>query len=94
MTTGTRDVTFIETPPFGAVLTLASLPPCGGDTLWSSTVAAYLALSEPLRQLIDGAHRGSTTSKKLSTPSLGSRRKGCAVGESGCGQSACRSPSC
>ena len=48
------DVTFIETPPFGAVLTPRVLPPCGGDTLWSSTVAAYLALSEPLRQLLDG----------------------------------------
>src|SRR6202789_2890365 len=48
------DVTFIETPPFGAVLTPHVLPPCGGDTLWSSTVAAYLALSEPLRRLLDG----------------------------------------
>jgi len=48
------DVTFIETPPFGAVLTPRVLPPSGGDTLWSSTVAAYRALSEPLRRLLDG----------------------------------------
>jgi taurine dioxygenase len=48
------DVTFIETPPFGAVLTPVVLPPSGGDTLWSSTVAAYLALSEPMRRLVDG----------------------------------------
>ena len=48
------DVTFIETPPFGAVLTPRVLPPSGGDTLWSSTVAAYQALSEPLRRLLDG----------------------------------------
>ena len=48
------DVTFIETPPFGAVLTPKVLPPSGGDTLWSSTVAAYDALSEPLRRLVDG----------------------------------------
>jgi taurine dioxygenase len=48
------DVTFIETPPFGAVLTPRLLPPNGGDTLWSSTVAAYNALSEPVRRLIDG----------------------------------------
>ena len=48
------DVTFIETPPFGAVLTPRVLPPTGGDTLWSSTVAAYRALSEPLRRLLDG----------------------------------------
>jgi taurine dioxygenase len=48
------DVTFVQTPPFGAVLTPRILPPSGGDTLWSSTVAAYLALSEPLRKLLDG----------------------------------------
>jgi taurine dioxygenase len=48
------DVTFIETPPFGAVLTPKHLPPNGGDTLWSSTVAAYNALSEPIRRLLDG----------------------------------------
>ena len=48
------DVTFIETPPFGAVLTPKVLPPSGGDTLWSSTVAAYDALSEPFRRLVDG----------------------------------------
>jgi len=48
------DVTFIETPPFGAALTPKLLPPNGGDTLWSSTVAAYNALSEPIRRLVDG----------------------------------------
>jgi taurine dioxygenase len=48
------DVTFIQTPPFGAVLVPKVLPPTGGDTLWSSTAAAYEALSEPVRRLIDG----------------------------------------
>jgi taurine dioxygenase len=48
------DVTFIETPPFGAVLTPRILPPHGGDTLWASSAAAYEALSEPLRRLLDG----------------------------------------
>jgi taurine dioxygenase len=48
------DVTFIETPPFGAVLTPRSLPSSGGDTLWGSNVAAYQALSAPIRSLLDG----------------------------------------
>jgi taurine dioxygenase len=48
------DVTFIEKPPFGAVLTPKLLPPHGGDTLWTSTVAAYDALSEPFRRLLGG----------------------------------------
>jgi taurine dioxygenase len=48
------DVTFIETPPLGAILAAKQLPPSGGDTLWSSATAAYAALSLPLQQLLDG----------------------------------------
>jgi taurine dioxygenase len=48
------DVTFIETPPFGAILTPRTLPSSGGDTLWGSNVAAYQALSTPIRTLLDG----------------------------------------
>ena len=47
-------VTFIETPPFGAVLTPRILPSSGGDTLWGSNVAAYDALSAPIRKLLNG----------------------------------------
>jgi taurine dioxygenase len=47
------DVTFIETPPFGAILTPRILPSSGGDTLWGSNVAAYEALSTPIRSLLD-----------------------------------------
>jgi taurine dioxygenase len=46
------DVTFIKTPPLGAVLAAKLIPPNGGDTLWSSGVAAYEALSEPLQRLL------------------------------------------
>lgn len=48
------DVTFLETPALGAVLAAKQLPPHGGDTLWASGIAAYEALSKPLRQLLDG----------------------------------------
>ncbi len=50
------DVTFIETPPMGALLSAQLLPPLGGDTLWSSGIAAYEALSAPLRAFIDPLH--------------------------------------
>lgn len=50
------DVTFIETPPMGAILSARVLPTSGGDTLWSSGIAAYEALSEPLRKLLDPLH--------------------------------------
>jgi taurine dioxygenase len=48
------DVTFIDTPPFGAILTPRVLPSSGGDTLWGSNIAAYEVLSAPLRKLLDG----------------------------------------
>jgi len=47
------DVTFIETPPMGAILSAQLLPPMGGDTLWASGIAAYEALSEPYRRFLD-----------------------------------------
>jgi taurine dioxygenase len=48
------DVTFTETPPLAGILAAKRIPASGGDTLWSSCSAAYNALSEPLRRLLDG----------------------------------------
>jgi taurine dioxygenase len=48
------DVTFSETPPMAGILSAKVMPPAGGDTLWSSCSAAYRALSEPMKRLLDG----------------------------------------
>jgi taurine dioxygenase len=48
------DVTFGETPPLAGILAAKRLPSAGGDTLWSSNTAAYEALSEPLRRMLEG----------------------------------------
>lgn len=48
------DVTFTETPPMGSVLIARILPETGGDTLWSSNIAAYEALSPPMRLFLQG----------------------------------------
>ncbi|WP_075182586.1 taurine dioxygenase [Pantoea sp. 1.19] len=48
------DVTFIKTPPAGAILAAKQLPPSGGDTLWASGIAAWQALSAPFQQLLSG----------------------------------------
>jgi len=48
------DVTFIQTPPMGSLLSARQLPPHGGDTLWSSNIAAWEALSAPMQRLLDG----------------------------------------
>jgi taurine dioxygenase len=48
------DVTFIETPPLGALLYAKLLPETGGDTLWANMQAAYEALSKPMREFLIG----------------------------------------
>lgn len=48
------DVTFIETPPMASILHAQSLPPTGGDTLWSNMQAAYEALSPSFRDMLVG----------------------------------------
>jgi taurine dioxygenase len=46
------DVTFIETPPLGAILYAKHLPPVGGDTLWANMQAAYEGLSPSMRDFL------------------------------------------
>jgi taurine dioxygenase len=48
------DMTFGGTPPMATVLHGKVIPEVGGDTLFASMYAAYDALSEPMRQLLDG----------------------------------------
>jgi taurine dioxygenase len=53
------DVTFIETPPLGAILYAKLLPAEGGDTCWANMQAAYEGLSKPLQRFLaelDAAH--------------------------------------
>lgn len=48
------DSTFLEKPPKITLLRLLRGPPFGGDTCWASMVAAYEALSRPMRDMLDG----------------------------------------
>ena len=47
------DNTFTDRPPAFSVLRSVVIPPCGGDTMWASTVAAYDHLPGPLRLFAD-----------------------------------------
>jgi taurine dioxygenase len=47
------DNTFTDRPPAFSVLRSVVIPPCGGDTMWASTVAAYEHMPEPLRLFAD-----------------------------------------
>ena len=46
------DVTFIQTPPLGAILYAKLLPPEGGDTCWANMQAAYEGLSKPIQRML------------------------------------------
>ena len=47
------DNTFMAEPPLGTILRAVELPEVGGDTCFASAVAAYEALSDPVRRLVD-----------------------------------------
>tara|TARA_R110000787_G_scaffold61477_3_gene139315 strand:+ start:74611 stop:75477 length:867 start_codon:yes stop_codon:yes gene_type:complete len=48
------DNTFFEKPTMVTMLYGIDIPPVGGDTLWASMEAAYDALSDGMKQLLDG----------------------------------------
>lgn len=48
------DVTAAINPPWASILRGVTIPPYGGDTLWTNLVRAYETLSAPLRGFVDG----------------------------------------
>jgi taurine dioxygenase len=48
------DLAFLEKPALATILTLAKIPPVGGDTLFADLEAAYNGLAKPVRDLVDG----------------------------------------
>ncbi len=46
------DVSWRATPSFGSILRAVSVPPVGGDTLWSDMVAAYEGLSTSMKNAL------------------------------------------
>jgi taurine dioxygenase len=56
------DVTFVERPPMGSILNAITIPAAGGDTCWSSQIAAYAGLSEAMQRFLatlTAVHDGS-----------------------------------
>jgi alpha-ketoglutarate-dependent sulfate ester dioxygenase len=48
------DITAAINPPMASILRGVTIPPYGGDTLWTSLGAAYDGLSETMRGIVDG----------------------------------------
>ncbi|KXF56802.1 taurine dioxygenase [Rhodococcus sp. SC4] len=59
------DLTWQATPNSATCLHAQDIPPCGGDTLWSSMTAAYDALPETMKNLIDGLEAVHDWEKEL-----------------------------
>jgi taurine dioxygenase len=65
------DTTYLKQPPLGTLLYALETPARGGDTLFTSTYAAYDALSEGMRALLDRLVGVNSASLKVT----GGRRK-------------------
>jgi taurine dioxygenase len=57
------DTTYLQQPPMGSMLLSREVPPYGGDTLFASQYAAYDALSDTMKQLLDGLKGISSSAK-------------------------------
>ena len=65
------DTTYLPQPPLATLLHALETPTHGGDTLFTSTYAAYDALSEGMRAVVDGLVGVNSASLKVT----GGRRK-------------------
>jgi taurine dioxygenase len=65
------DTTYLEQPPLATLLYALETPARGGDTLFSSTYAAYEALSDGMRAVVDKLVGVNSSSLKVT----GGRRK-------------------
>ena len=48
------DTAYLEAPPMASMLVAREVPPFGGDTLFASQYAAYEALSDGMKKMLDG----------------------------------------
>jgi taurine dioxygenase len=57
------DTTYLQSPPMGSMLLAREVPPYGGDTMFANQYLAYEALSDGLKQTLDGLIGVSSSSK-------------------------------
>jgi taurine dioxygenase len=57
------DTAYLQEPPMGSMLLARELPPYGGDTEFASQYAAYEALSEGMKRLLEGLFAVNSSAK-------------------------------
>jgi alpha-ketoglutarate-dependent taurine dioxygenase len=73
------DTTYLPMPPMGSMLLAREVPPYGGDTMFANQYLAYEALSDGLKQTLDGLIGVSSSAKADVTKTREDRLK--AAGE-------------
>ena len=57
------DMAYTDRPPKGAILVARELPPYGGDTLFANMYMAYDALSDGMKDMLEGLRAVNSSSK-------------------------------
>jgi taurine dioxygenase len=57
------DTAYLDEPPMGSMLLAREIPPYGGDTEFASQYAAYDALSDGMKRMLDGLYAINSSSK-------------------------------
>jgi taurine dioxygenase len=70
------DTAYLERPPMGTMLVAREVPPYGGDTLFASSYAAYEALSDGMKQLLDPLRAVNSSAKAEKTRTREDRKAG------------------
>jgi alpha-ketoglutarate-dependent taurine dioxygenase len=69
------DTTYLPEPPMGSMLLALEVPPHGGDTLFANQYLAYEALSDGLRETLDGLIGISSSAKAEASKTVEDRLK-------------------
>jgi taurine dioxygenase len=70
------DTAYLERPPMGTMLVAREVPPYGGDTLFASSYAAYDALSDGMKRLLDPLRAVNSSAKAEKTRTREDRKAG------------------
>jgi taurine dioxygenase len=69
-------LTYLETPPMGAILVARELPPHGGDTLFANMNLAFETLSDGMKTMLSGLTAINSSAKGIVAKSREDRQQG------------------